>query len=256
MLSQRNIDFKRNRIVRVVVTFNNTNISYGTGFFVLSNGLLLTCGHVVLGKDFRYVQQDQEFINARGVDNIEKAMNYHTTLTNNVKIELENGTLMDAILYKINPDYDVALLRVNGSSFSHPYFRIERTMEPYLGEEISFYGFPDVLGHTYQNSPFVVNTSIISTFPTTTIGGGNYKHMQINATAIGGISGAPLFKGDNNTVVGIINGNYHWAFNNIVSRVQNNDTIWSTKVPLGIGYATSIKVINENTDIFSNQELN
>lgn len=252
MLSQRNIDFKRNRIVRVVVTFNNANISYGTGFFVLPNGLLLTCGHVVLGKDFKDVQQDQEFINAQGTNNVEKAMNYHTALTNNVKIELENNTLMDAILDKINPDYDVALLRVSEDGFSHPYFRIERTMEPYLGEEISFYGFPTVLGHTYQNSPFVVNTSIISTFPTTIVGGGNYKHMQINATTIGGISGAPLFKGDNNTVVGIINGSYHWALNNIVSRDQNGESVFSTKVPLGIGYATSMKVINENTDIFSN----
>lgn len=252
MLSQRNINFKRNRIVRVIVTFNNTDIRYGTGFFVLSNGLILTCGHVVLGKDFKEVQQDQEFINAQGINNVEKAMNYHTALTNNIKIELENGTLIEAALLKINPDYDAALLRVGGESFVHPYFRIETIAEPYLGEEISFYGFPAVLGHTYQNSPFVVNTSIISTFPTTTIGGGNYKHMQINATTIGGISGAPIFKGNNNTVVGIINGNFHWAFNNIISRNQNGDSVWSTKVPLGIGYATSMKVINENTNIFSN----
>lgn len=191
MLTRRNIDIKRNRIVRVVVTLNDNEISYGTGFFVLPNGLFLTCGHVILGRDFTTVQRDQEFINTQGDNNIEKAKNYHTAITNNIKIELENGTLKDAVLEKIDPDYDAALLRVNEDGFSHRYFRTERNSEPHVGEEISFYGFPEVLGYTYQNSPFVVNRSIISTFPVTAIGGSNYRHMQINATTIGGGKWSP-----------------------------------------------------------------
>ena len=250
MLSQKNINFKRGRIVRVIVTFNDVMISFGTGFFVQANGLFLTCGHVVLGSDFKNVQNKQDFINTPGVNSCEKAMNYHSAIVNNIKVELENGNLMNATLDRINPDYDVAILHVLGEDFSHSFLRVEKIVEPYLGEEISFYGFPEVLGHTYTNSPFVVNTSIVSTFPTTTIAGGNYKHMQINATTIGGISGAPVFKGDSNVVIGIINGNYHWAFNNIVCRGQNGDEVWTTRVPLGIGYATSMKIIYENTDIF------
>ena len=251
MLTRQNIDNKRTKIVRILVTFNNTNISYGTGFFISPGGLFLTCGHVILGKDFKLVQQDLEFIGAQGANSIEKVRNYQSLLTNNIKIELEDGSLKEVVLERINPEYDIALLRVSEDNFNHSYFRIDKANEPYFGEEISFYGFPDVLGHTYQNSPFVVNRSIISTFPEVQIGGDKYRHMQINATTIGGMSGAPMFKGNNNTVIGIINGNYHWVFNNIVLRNQNVDSVWSTRVPLGIGYATSMKVINENTDIFT-----
>ncbi|OGC68606.1 hypothetical protein A2415_01180 [candidate division WWE3 bacterium RIFOXYC1_FULL_39_7] len=252
MLTRQNIDYKRIRIVRILVTFNNNNTNYGTGFFIGSHGLILTCAHVILGKDFKFVKKDKEFIDAQGAGNQEKAANYHLLLTNNIKVKLEDGTFRQVNLEKINPDYDIALLRVTEVNFDHPYFKVNKAMEPYLGEDISFYGFPSVLGHTPDNSPFVVNRSIISTFPEVEIAGGKYLHMQINATTIGGISGAPIFKGNENTVVGIINGNYHWALNNIVCRSDNGDRVLSTKVPLGIGYATSMKVINENTDIFSN----
>lgn len=257
MLTRRNIDYKRSRIVRVIITFNNGNISYGTGFFINEHGLLLTCAHVVLGKDFSFVQQDTEFISSTGSNTIEKTESYQRIITNKIQIQLEDGSLKEVVLKKIDPNYDIASLQVNETDFNCLYLTTNKTNEPYYGQEISFYGFPTVLGHTYLNSPFVVNSSIVSTFPETIVAGGKYRHIQFNAITIGGISGAPIFKGNNNIVVGIINGNFHWAFNNIVSRNQNesgenNDSVWSTRVPLGIGYATSIKMISENTDIFSN----
>ena len=252
MLTRRNIKYKSSRIVRIIVKFNNTNISRGTGFFISAQGLLLTCAHVILGKEFTYVQQDKEFIDAQGTNNIEKVENYQKLLTNNIQIQLEDGTLKEVLLKKINPDYDIASLQVVGDDFSCLYFNIETRNEPYLGEEVSFYGFPDVLGHTPTNSPFVVNTSIISTFPNATIAGSEYRHMQINATTIGGISGAPIFKGNSNTVLGLINGNFNWDFPNIVSCNQGKESLLSRKVISAIGYATSMKLLNDNTAIFSN----
>ncbi len=251
MLTRQNIDYKRNRIIRVIITFNNGNISYGTGFFIDNHGLLLTCAHVVLGGDFSSVQQSREFIDSQGSSNIEKALNYQRLLTRSIQVQIEDGSLKNVVLEKINPDYDITSLRIQETNFSCLYFNINKTSEPYYGDEISFYGFPEVLGHTYLDSPFVVNRSIISTFPEVTIGGGHYRHMQINATTIGGISGSPIFKGNNNTVIGLINGNYHWAFNNIVQRIQNVDNVFSTRVPLGIGYGTSLRLLHENTNIFS-----
>lgn len=91
----------------------------------------------------------------------------------------------------------------------------------------------------------------MSTFPNVAIGGSQYLHIQINATTIGGISGAPIFRGNNNTVIGIINGNYNWNFPNIVSRNKNGDSVFSTKVISAIGYATSMKLLNDSTNIFS-----
>lgn len=251
MLTRTNIDYKRSRIVRVFVTFNNTNTSNGTGFFINSQGLLLTCAHVILGEEFKFVKQNREFLDAQGLNNIEKAMSYHKKLTNNIKIKLDSGIIRNVSLIKINPEYDIALLKVNTDRFICEYFEIDSVIEPYYGEEISFYGYPSVLGHTYLDSPFVVNKSIISTYPEVEIGGNKYRHMQINATTIGGISGGPIFAGDNNKVVGIINGNFHWLFDNIVHREQNGDIVGSTKVPLGIGYSTSMYLINEKTDMFS-----
>src|SRR3989344_3919023 len=118
MLTRRNIKYKSSRIVRIIVKFNNTNISRGTGFFISAQGLLLTCAHVILGKEFTYVQQDKEFIDAQGTNNIEKVENYQKLLTNNIQIQLEDGTLKEVLLKKINPDYDIASLQVVGDDFS------------------------------------------------------------------------------------------------------------------------------------------
>jgi hypothetical protein len=50
--------------------------------------------------------------------------------------------------------------------------------------------------------------------------------------------------------VGIINGNFFFGLENIVSRNQSIDTIISRKIPMGIGYATAMKLLNDNTEIF------
>lgn len=250
MITKANVEYKHKRIVRVVETLVGNRVSYGTGFFISSYGQVLTCGHVILGKDFKILKNDSDFINISESDYNKKISKYIQSVVVDIKIQIDNGSYLKAVLERIIPEYDIAVLRILKNKTSYSYFDLELSDEPYIGEDISFYGYPEVLGHTYKNSPFVANRSIVSTYLNVEIGGALYKHMQINATNIGGVSGAPIFRGDNNKVVGIINGNFNWYFNNIVSRDGSGDSIWSTRVPLGIGYATSLKTLKDNTSLF------
>lgn len=248
MLTKTNIDYKKERVIRIIVTQNGSMVSWGTGFFIGKNGLIATCGHVVTGLDFKKLQEDGRYIATSGSNESEKILNYIKPF--NIQAQLTNGSLVNLDIKRVDANYDIALLNIHSVRREYPFFVTELTDEPYLGEDISFYGYPLAVDHTYINSPFSVNKSLVCRYLNTQVGGGFYRHMQINVTTIGGVSGAPIFKDDQNTVVGIINGNYNHYLNNIVHRNAGVDSVSSHKISLGIGYATSLKTINDNTSIF------
>ena len=248
--NNKQISFIYNRIVRVF-SFFKEGASNGTGFFIKENGLLLTCCHVISGRLLRDLRVSEDFKNTLGNTEGEKIDNYIRSKIQKIEVVLADGTQEKVILKSFDYVHDIALLKTTKSSGKKPFFEFELENKLDYLDEILFCGFSEAPYYDNFHSPFAVNTGLVSAFPELIIGGEKYKHVQLNSINLGGNSGAPLFTKDSNKVCGIINGNYIRHHEKLAVYDDNEKiTKGRFEVPLSIAYATEVRVLKDNSDIF------
>lgn len=229
--ADEDVGFKHKRIVRVVAYFNNDTFSTGTGFFINDSGKILTCWHVLFGTDLKVFRISEEFANNNNQSEAEKVDQYYKNKILKIEVEKPDGQVVAANLKGYDYFYDLAVLQIPAEPEKNLYFELEMQERLDYGNEINFCGYPECEGYNSLNSPFAINTGVVSTFPEVDIAGGKYKNIQLNAICIGGNSGAPLFKNGELKVYGIVNG-YQW---------KGKD-----RVPINISFATGFDLLKDN----------
>lgn len=236
----KDISFKRDRIVRIISHYKNGGYSTGTGFLVNENRNVLTCWHVICGIDLKILKSIPEFQQSTKNTESKKVDEYFKNKTSKIEVELPNGRKLRAILKSYDYYYDLAVLGIPKSGEKIPFFELELNKSLDYSDEILFCGYPNCPDYGLLESPFAVNTGIVSTFPDVEIAGGKYKGIQLNSICVGGNSGAPLFKKDSNKPCGIING-YRWQGRDDLAIYKKDGSLeqGGLRVPISISYATS-----------------
>lgn len=247
----KDISYKHDRVVRIISHFKNGESSVGTGFVVNGNRNILTCWHVVSGIDLKNLLTNPEFQQSVKSTEAEKVNEYFSNRTLRIEVELPNGKKIAAILKSYDYYYDLAIIRIPKTSGKLPFFELEFNQSFDYSDEIIFCGYPESLGYSLLDSPFVVNTGTVSSFPEVDIAGGKYENIQLTSICIGGNSGAPLFKKDSNKVYGIVNG-FQWrGFDNMaIFENEAYSRVVSHKVPLNISFATGFSLLKSKSAIF------
>lgn len=245
------ISHKHDRIVRIISHFKNGEFSVGTGFLINDNRNVLTCWHVICGVDLKILQQTPEFQQSPKATEEEKVDEYFRNKTSSIEVELPSGKKISAILKSYDFYYDLAIIRIPKAIERLPFFKLELNQSLDYSDEIIFCGYPESLGYSLLDSPFVVNTGTVSSFPEVEIAGGKYENVQLTSICIGGNSGAPLFKKGSNKVYGIVNG-FQWrGFDNVA--IFENEVyshVVSHKVPLNISFATGFSLLKDKSTVF------
>ena len=245
----KDISYKHTRIVRVISHYKNGSYSTGTGFLINENRNILTCWHVVFGEDLKILKGRPEFQKDTSTSEQDKVNKYFLDKISKIEVELFDGRKVGVLLKFYDYYYDFAVLRIPKSVGKLPFFEIEREKFDY-SDEILFCGFQESHGYDSLNTPFAVNSGIVSSFPETEVTGGKYEYIQLNSINLGGNSGAPLFKKGSNKVYGIINGHY-WRGRDDFAVFQHNNLVpGSLKVPLNIAYATGFNFLSKESKIF------
>jgi S1-C subfamily serine protease len=251
-MASAHIDSKRKRVARVIVTFNDvtglTQKSCGTGFFISEDGTFLTCFHVAFVQDMERVQQDARYASHQGTEQ-EKYIAYHKAVVVQIVAVLSDDSQVEMILDRFDAHHDIAVLKTKqGGISSERVFKINIEAHPDYGDHMNFVGFPQSIGIEVDKSPFAYSTGYVSAFPDCKIAGsGKYEHIQMNAINLGGNSGGPLFIDESEEVIGIVNGNMTWGHDRfaIFNAKTNLYEKGAYYVPLGIAYATSLKLLKE-----------
>jgi len=151
------------KINKAVVTIES-GFTHGSGFFINSNGHLLTAAHVVSGLD-------------------------------NVQIRTNQGFTLPAKVLRINENSDVALLKVEGSGFSHIEINSKKQ-----GQGTDTFAIGTPLDKSLSNS---ISKGIISSYRN--IDG--VPFLQTDTSLNSGNSGGPLLnsKGE---AIGIVSWKY------------------------------------------------
>ena len=148
--------------------------------------------------------------------------------------------------------YDIAILEVDTNKKNINICKLNLKPKLNYGDLVAFGGFSNQHGYSNDKFPFSYNEGIISSFPTTIVGGGSYEHIRINSINLGGNSGAPLFIKGTKDVIGIINGNMNWGSDNMVfEKIDGSRFKDSFRVPLNIAYSTLIKLLKDKTGILN-----
>ncbi len=244
-------EYVKERVYRVVIKYSNGVESSGSGFFI-NKKKFITCFHVIFGGELRNIRSLPEYNSIQEDNEHEKLKIFYTNRTPSVFVELENGVKVTAEVDKFSEFYDITILNVETINKSVNVCKVNTESTPTYGDFVSFGGFPNQFGYTHDTAPFAYTEGVVSSFPETTIGGENYEHIKVNAINLSGNSGAPLFLKDKKTVIGFINGNMNWGRDDllvaqIMSNGQTNLLPVSLRVPLSIAYATSFKLIKEQT---------
>jgi S1-C subfamily serine protease len=229
--------YKHLRTVRVAAFFNNDSYSTGTGFFVSDTGKIVTCWHVLFGTDLKLFKLTNEFAQNTEVSEAEKVETQYNNKIVKIEIQKPDGNTTEAKLVGYDYFYDLAILEIPKSEDKIPYFELETQEALDYIDEVNFCGYPECSGYNSLNSPFAVNTGVVSAFPEVDIAGGKYKNIQLNTICIGGNSGAPLFKNGSLKVSGIVNG-YQWK--------------GQEKIPINISFATGFDLLKEKSEVFKN----
>lgn len=244
-LIKNKIGNKRERIVRVIILYNQGD-SIGTGFFI-SPVDVLTCFHVVWGLELRNIRNNPEYQRRQEGDEHTKLEGFLNQKLSKIEIELPDGRKEQCSLKIFDEIHDIAILSVNDSKSKHKFFKLDYNSSISYGDEVMFCGFPTAVGYRADQTPFALTAGVVSTFVETQVGGDNYEHIQINGVNLEGNSGAPLFKKYSNKAIGIINGNMNRGNDNLAAYGENNNlTRVSFRIPLGITYATSVKLLRES----------
>ena len=254
MFSDR-ISYKKERILRILVHLKNGSIVTGSGFFINNNAQLLTCFHVVFGEELRNIRTNQDFISITGDNEHSKLGTWFTNKINKIEVEFSDTSKEELGLKKFDEKFDIALLELKNEKFLKKIKYCQLNFKDTLrqGDLVFFAGFPICFPYKNTDTPFAINTGMVSSFPETIIGGEKYEHVQINSINLGGNSGAPLFRKNRDKVIGIINGNLSFKNDNVLfQNPQNNQTIrGSLQTPLSIAYATPLKLLKISSTIFT-----
>jgi len=247
------VAYKQLRITRVICKYKIGD-SYGTGFFISKDGKMLTCFHVVFGQELRMIKNNPDFISISGGDEHSKLLNFYKNKISTLEVELHDGQKKEAELLNFDERYDIALLKVKMDR-KVDFFKVDTKNNLNYGDDIFFCGYQLTTGYNVSQYPFTVNSGLVSSFPDVIVGGEKYGHIQINSINLGGNSGAPVFLQGSNKVVAIINGIMNWNNNNVAivddSKGNMNLSKGSIITPLSIAFATRLKTIKENTNIFN-----
>jgi len=136
------------------------SLAQGSGFFISSDGYVVTNNHVV---------EDAE----------------------DITVTMEDGAKYPATLVGTDPRTDVALIKVKGEGKTFPYVEFSQK-DPRVGDWVLAVGNPFGLGGT-------VTAGIISAH-NRDIGSGPYDYLQIDAAVNRGNSGGPSFDLDGKVV--------------------------------------------------------
>jgi len=151
------------QVNKAVVTIES-GFTHGSGFFVDSNGHLLTAAHVVSGLD-------------------------------NVQVRTNQGFTLPAKVLRINENSDVALLKVDGSGFSHIEVNDKKQ-----GQGTDTFAIGTPLDKSLSNS---ISKGIISSYRTV----GGVPFLQTDTSLNPGNSGGPLLN-SNGEAIGIVSWKY------------------------------------------------
>lgn len=247
------VKYKKSRIVRVICRYK-VGDSFGTGFFVTEDGKLLTCFHVIFGRELRFIRNDPDFIKITGEDEHSRLNEFYKNKISMLEIELSSGEKLQAELLDFSEKYDTALLKLSDEKKVN-FFEINFDDGLDYDDSVFFCGYQLTAGYTADEYPFAVNSGQVSSFPEILVGGDKYSHIQLNSINLGGNSGAPLFRKASNKVIGIINGNMNLGSDNFAfindSGGKINFTKGSFRPPLSIAFATYLKTIREGTNLLN-----
>lgn len=249
--ANKDISYIYDRIVRVFSHLNNGLVTGGSGFFVSENGYLLTCCHVVFGILLRDLRKDPEFQKIDGSTELEKIEKYKQSRIQKIEVMMSGGSREKVMLKSYDYYYDVAILKTMKSSGKKLYFELEVNDDLDYLDDVIFCGYPESPGYDNTNYPFAINSGIVSAFPELVVGGEKYKHIQLNSINLGGNSGAPLFKKNNNKVYGLVNGHYLKRLENIAVYNNGQLTKGTREIPLSIAYATGFDLLRNESSTFS-----
>jgi len=250
LTKDNDISYKRQRIVRVICKYK-VGDSFGTGFFIEENGKLLTCFHVVFGKQLRQIREDSDLSNISGTHEHDKLREFYNNKISTLRVELLDGQKVDAKLLDFDEKFDIALLKINKDK-NISFFKLDTNDDLDYDDNVFFCGYQYAAGYESKNFPFTVNNGVVSTFPETIVGGEKYQHIQLNSINLGGNSGAPVFRQGSNEVIAIINGNMIWGRDDILYKDKTGQNmVGSLRTPLGIAYATPLKILKSQTSILS-----
>ena len=247
----KRIEYRRNRVYRVISHFTNGSFMVGSGFFIRGNQFL-TCFHVVFGSEFGPIRQNQLFAQTQGSDDHEKLENYYKSLGTRIEIELHDGLRIIATIKMFDHKYDAVVLEINAPDVNKIIVsKLDYSANFRYGDSLSSCGFPYAVGYSVDHYPFAVHSGEVSGFMDVTVGGEKYEHTQIDSISLGGISGSPVFRNYGREVVGIINGNMIWGRNDLILQTPNGQQTGALNVPLGISYMTPMRLLKEKTQLFS-----
>lgn len=253
MFSDR-INYKKERILRIIIELKNVKPGTGSGFFINDKGQFLTCFHVIFGGELKNIRKSPDFKSISGNDEHSRLEQWFTNKVNKINVEFLDKSKAELQVERFDERYDIALLKLKDSTIAKKikYCRLDFKNTLKQGNLVFFGGFPICYPYKNTETPFAINTGMVSSFPETIIGGEKYEHIQINSINLGGNSGAPLFKKNRNRVIGIINGNMNWGSDD-VAFIDNQRKLnkGSLRTPLSIAYATSLKLIQKKSKIFN-----
>jgi serine protease Do len=169
----------------------------GTGFIFSEDGYVITCAHVITGK------QGQLRVSIRGRGE------YPHALSEVVLTDMER----DIAIIKLPPP---PLEKIGEIKFIPVKFGDSSFIEE--GQEVAFCGFPFGGG---TGGGFMPSTTkgIVSAIRHRKMGGGMVNHFQLDAMTMEGNSGAPLFDIETGDVIGIINARFDPLFNGNLPRI-------------------------------------
>src|SRR3989338_1683529 len=225
-----NVPFKKDIILRVTINYTNNGWSTGSGFFINDKGHFLTCFHVAFGQGFSKLKNTSEYQQIIGLNEHEKLDKWFAQSVKSVIIEFPDKTTASLKLKKHNHKFDIVLLKLSDENFGKDikYFDLDFNAEINYDDHVFFAGFPISPPYDNRETPFAINTGIVSSFPNTEVVGERYQHIQINR-------------------------NMNWGADNVAYVVDDKTgrtQKGSLRTPLSIAYATSLRMVYELTDLF------
>lgn len=232
----------RPSIVRVVVTPKDGEKTVGTGF-VLQEGIIVTCAHVLLAHN--NLQAALESLG--GTENPqERLQRLFADTISEVDVYDFNGNPLPIDDIRFDGGMDVGVLRT--ATRSYPVLPIANATLA-MGQEIVTCGYPYAIQTEPTDYPYAVTAGMISSEINVQIGGYECRRFfQASIAVLGGASGSPVFSRDG-SVVAMINGQMQWGADNHVfmSREGVKETLKTDAlyIPLPIAFITPIGVVME-----------
>ena len=235
----------RDYIHRFIVHHPGGRLTAGSGFFIDCDGTFLTCFHVAFGRSLNLIRHSDDYLGVPGRDELSKLLNFYESSISKTEVKLSNGARHPVGLQKFDAERDIAVFKLierNRSDFC--VCDMDWNYSFNFGDRVFFGGFPPHPGYQADKYPFAVNRGIVSSFVETSVEGGKYEHLLINAVSLGGMSGGPLIRRDN-VVAGMVNQVMQRARNDVMVKDPAGPGCiqGSLDIPLNFSYATPFKIL-------------